>query len=164
MSKQLVVDSLRTVHFLHDIADEFLEQIAEMSELVSIESGQTLFREGQPPEYVYLVVSGSVSMEICAAGVGCKSILTVGAGEILGWSTLLEQSQLTATARAVEATRVVRIPGGLLVNLCRRNPKFGYEVMRRTALALAKRLTATRLQLLDVYGSEMPGTDKFAGE
>jgi len=28
--------------------------------------------------------------------------------------------------------------------------------MKRTALALAKRLDATRLQLIDVYGNQMP--------
>jgi len=145
---------------MHDIADEYFEKIAEMAELITLDEGETLFREGQATEYVYLVVYGNVSLEICAAGVGCKRILSVGAGEILGWSTLLEQTQLTATAKAVADTRMVRIPGGLLLNLCDHNPGFGYELMRRTALALAKRLSATRLQLLDVYGGDMPKVTK----
>jgi hypothetical protein len=40
------------------------------------------------------------------------------------------------------------------ISLCESDPRLGYELMRRTALALSKRLSAARLQLLDVFGAE----------
>ena len=65
-------------------------------------------------------------------------------------------SPLTATARTIVDTTAVQINAGQVLTLCEHNPRFGYEFMRRAAVALAKRLSATRLQLLDVYGTEMP--------
>jgi hypothetical protein len=50
----------------------------------------------------------------------------------------------------------VEINGGQIVTLCEHNPRFGYIFMRRAALAISKRLSATRMQLLDVFGTEMP--------
>jgi CRP/FNR family transcriptional regulator, cyclic AMP receptor protein len=83
----------------------------------------------------------------------------VGEGELLGWSPVLEQSQLTATARALAATTAVEINASQILTVCEHDPRFGFELMRRAARALAKRLNATRLQLVDVYGNQMPESE-----
>ena len=159
MNQSVSIDSLRTIQFLQSFTDENLQSILDISELFLFDQGEILFREGNRAEFVYLIVFGNVSLEICAAGIGCKRILTIGPGEMLGCSTILEQSQLNETATALETTSVLRIKGEALLTLCEHDPKFGLTLMRRTALALAKRLDATRLQLLDVFGSHMPEVD-----
>lgn len=156
MSKRLLVETLHSTRFLHDVSQEHLEQIANIAHLRDFDEFETVFREGDVAENVYLVVFGNVTLEICAPSVGCRRILTVGPGEILGWSALLEQSRLTATARTTETTRFVELNAALLLTLCEDNPSLGYEIMRRTTLALSKRLSATRMQLLDIYGSQLP--------
>jgi CRP-like cAMP-binding protein len=163
MSKALLIKTLRELRFLHDIAAGHLEHLSDIAELKDFDEEDILFREGDPADVVYLIVYGSVSVEICSPGIGCKRILTVGAGELLGWSALLEQSRLTATARAISLTRTVEINGGKLLTICERDPRFGFEIMRRMALALAKRLSATRMQLLDVYGSQVPPVAQQTG-
>ena len=65
-------------------------------------------------------------------------------------------TRIGATARAIRPTRVVSINGNQLMALCEHNPRFGFEFMRRVVAALARRLNATRLQLLDVYSHELP--------
>jgi CRP-like cAMP-binding protein len=156
MDKQSLVDALRDVRFLHDIDNKHLLQIAEVTRMRDVEPGQVLFREGDVPQDVFLVVSGCVALDIGAPGVGSKRIGTVGPGEILGWSALLEQTQMTATATTSCPTCVAQINTAQLLTICHRNPRFGYELLRRTSLALASRLSATRMQLLDAVGSYMP--------
>ena len=156
MHNQQLMETLGEVRFLNDFSREHLEQLAKVAQLCDFAEFETIFPEGAIADSVYLVVSGNVSLEICAPGVGCKRILTVGPGEILGWSGLLEESRLTATARAMEPTQLVRIDSTQLLTLCEHNLRFGYELMRRAMLALAKRLSATRMQLLDVFGSQFP--------
>ena len=156
MRNQYVIGTLTGIEFLHDFSDEDLEQLAKVARISDFDALETIFPEGAVADSVYLVVSGKVSLEICAPGVGCKRILTVGPGELLGWSGLLEESRLTATARALEPTRVVRLNSALLAALCQHDPRFGYELMRRALAAVAVRLNATRIQLLDVYGSQFP--------
>jgi len=162
MNRQMLIKNLYEVRFLHDVEQEHLEKIAEVAELVNFETDKVIFRDGDQAESVYFIVRGGVSLEMCAPGVGCKRILTLGSGDLLGWSALLERSRLTATARTTDATRLVKVHAGLLLTLCDHNPQFGYEIMHRTSLSLAKRLNVTRMQLLDMYGSHTPTNPEVA--
>ncbi len=148
--------ALRECQFTSEIGEEHLEELAAVASWITYPAGTVVFREGEMCSVIYLIIDGSVSLEICAPGTGCRRILTVGKGELLGWSPVLEQSPLTATARTLVDTTAVQIHAGQVLTLCEHNPRFGYEFMRRAALALARRLSATRLQLLNVYGTEMP--------
>jgi len=156
MDKQSMIEALRAVRFLHDIDNEHLLRIADVTRMRNVEAGQILFREGDVPQDVFLVVSGSVALDINMTGGGSRRIMAVGPGEILGWSALLEQTQMTATATALVLSKVAQINTGELLKICKHNPRFGYELLRRASLALAARLSATRLQLLDTFGSQMP--------
>lgn len=156
MTESDIETLLRGLMFLEDLPDDLVKQLATISRIVDVPMGTVLFRQGEPARAIYLIVDGTVSLELCASTVGCKRILTVGSGELLGWSPVLEQQRLSATARTITPVRAVEIDGLQAVALCRHDPQFGYELMKRAALALAKRLNATRLQLLDVYGSQMP--------
>src|SRR3989304_5767743 len=156
MDKQSLIDALRDVRFLHDIDNEYLRQIAEATRLRDVAEGQVLFREGDMPRSVYLVVSGSVALDIGVPGGAARRIGTVGPGEILGWSALLEQTQMTATAITTCPTCIAKIDAGQLLNICQRNPRLGYELLRRTSLAIASGLSAARHQLMDGYDSRPP--------
>jgi CRP/FNR family cyclic AMP-dependent transcriptional regulator len=158
MSRNILTQTLEQLSFLRDMVPDHLEKIAAIANVRDFDESDVVFREGEPAEDIYLVVSGTVSLEVCAAGIGCKQILTLGPGELLGWSSLLGQSRYTARARTPQSARLVQINVTELVELCDRDPGFGYDLMRRTALALAKRLSATRIQLVNVYGDQLPVT------
>jgi CRP/FNR family transcriptional regulator, cyclic AMP receptor protein len=162
MSRNILAPTLEQLGFLHDMVSDDLEKIADIASVRDFDEYDVVFREGDPAEDIYLVVSGTVSLEVCAAGIGCKQILTLGPGELLGWSSLLGQSRYTARARTPQSTRLVQINVAQLMQLCDQDPRFGYDLMRRTALALAKRLSATRIQLVNVYGDQLPVTSQEA--
>jgi CRP/FNR family cyclic AMP-dependent transcriptional regulator len=151
-----MIEALRDVRFLHALDNDHLLQIADVTRMRDAGLGEVLFREGDVPQDVFLVVSGSVALDIATVGGASRRIMAVGPGEILGWSALLEQTQMTATATTMCHSKVAQINTGELLTICKHNPRFGYELLRRTSLALAARLIATRLQLLDTFGSQMP--------
>lgn len=151
-----IATELRSLPFFTESAAELVEQLAAIAHVVELPAGSVIFRQGEAARSIYFVVEGQVSLELCAAAVGCKRILTVSRGELLGWSPILEQESLSATARALTPVRAIEIDGEQAVALCRHDPQIGYELMKRAAVALARRLNATRLQLLNVYGSGMP--------
>jgi CRP-like cAMP-binding protein len=162
MSEDKMVDSdlyqcMRGLDFLRGVPDQYVRELAVLGRLVEYSEGALIFQNQDPALYCYLIVEGSVSLEICGPGVGCTRLLTIGAGDLLGCSPVLGQSELTATARALTTpTRMVELNGSEVVKSCEKNPEFGYQFMRCTALAMAKRLTATRLQLLDMYRADSP--------
>src|SRR3970040_2219852 len=108
MDKQALIDALRDVRFLHDIDNRHLLQIADVTRMRDVEPGQILFREGEVPQDVFLVVSGSVALDINIPGGGSNGAMAAGPGEILGWSALLDQTQMTATATTLCPTCVAQ--------------------------------------------------------
>jgi CRP-like cAMP-binding protein len=149
------LDVLKGLRFLQDIPDAHLKELAALAEVKELPAHTVVFREGQTSTSIYLVVQGSIAVEIRMPGRGCTPVVTVGAGELLGWSPVLGSGLMTGTARVVTPARVVVMNAAQLLAVCEHNPRLGMEFMRRTAQALAVRLNATRLQLLDVYRNDL---------
>jgi CRP-like cAMP-binding protein len=147
-----ISDSLRSFGFLQNLTDDQITSLGCISRVVEFAPGMVIFSENDPAIHGYLIVEGHVLVEICSPA-QCHTVLTVGPGELLGWSALLGAPLLTASARALEATRAIELTGTDVGLLCERDPVLGYQLMKGIAQALSNRLTATRLQLLDMFGT-----------
>jgi CRP-like cAMP-binding protein len=156
MNEKTLLDMLRTVRFLEGASEQEQQKLASVAEFESYQPGVVVFREGERLSRIFMVVDGSVSLEVRMPGQGPRRIHTVGPGELLGWSPVLGPQPMTATARAVTPTKLVSLDAGQVLALCHHDPAFGFAFMHRVARALAQRLNATRLQLLDVYRYELP--------
>jgi CRP/FNR family transcriptional regulator, cyclic AMP receptor protein len=115
------------------------------------ETGTYIFREGEEANAFYLIRAGKVALEISAPQHKPMIVETLGAGDILGWSWLLPPYQWKFHARAVEMTRTITLDGKCLRTKCEQNHDLGYELLKRFAQIIERRLEATRFQLLDVY-------------
>ena len=56
-------------------------------------------------------------------------------------------------ARTLDATRAIALDGKCLRTKSEEDHNFGYEMMKRFSNVMVEWLEATRLQLLDVYGT-----------
>jgi CRP/FNR family transcriptional regulator, cyclic AMP receptor protein len=150
------LETLEKVSFLEGFPPNYLKPLASVAEVVEVPADKVLFHEGEKPPSIYLVITGKVALEISVLGHGATRIQTVGPGKLLGWTPVLAPGPMTATAVALEPCRLVAINAMQVLDVCAENPRFGMEFMRRTALALSRRLNATRQQLLDSYEEGMP--------
>ena len=151
MNVNNLIQTLRDIRFLQDIDAAHLKQIVDIAQICEFDADDVVFREGQAAESVYLVISGKLSLELSPATAYRKQLVSVGPGEMLGWSSLVGNPRFAATAIVVEPTRLIQIDGMRLRAICDEDPQFGYEFMRRTMRALAKRLSETWRQLSYVY-------------
>jgi hydrogenase nickel insertion protein HypA len=151
MGSSTLTQTLQDIKFLDGFDAEHLEQIADISQVRRFEKDDALFDEGEFADNLYLVVSGSVLLEVSTAATGSKHILTVREGELLGWAALTDYRKYAAKAIAVAPVKVIQIDGGKLKAMCGSDPAFGYEFLRRTMNALARRLTITWQQLAELY-------------
>jgi CRP-like cAMP-binding protein len=156
MTKLSLPDLLRTMRFLDELSDAERSQLARVARLEEFPANKVIFREAQRAGKIFLIVEGTVGLEICVPEHGARRVQTLVAGELLGWSPLLGPYAMTATARAITPTEVVAFDTTELLGLFHDNPGLGFNFMRRTATALAQRLSATRLRLLDAYRNELP--------
>ena len=149
-------DNVRTVLggscFGDELSEESLEQLASVSRLVDFPTDHFVFREGEPASSICIIDEGMVSIEI-GSPAGRVRLLTLGQGELLGWSPILRHERLTASARTMSPTRAVEIEAAQLLSLFDSDKRLGYDFLRATIAAMAKRLNATLLQLVDIYGA-----------
>lgn len=133
------------------LTDSQIERLAVMGSQVEFVSGETIFREGDPQDGVYLIVTGRVRLEMNVPGRGRAPILSLGPGDLLAFSPLVGSGAMSATAVATEPTESLRFDAAAIRELCERDHEFGFLLMRELSAALARRLIATRLQLLDLF-------------
>jgi CRP/FNR family transcriptional regulator, cyclic AMP receptor protein len=118
--------------------------------------GLEILREGDPADEFYLLEQGRVSLEVHEPGRQAVVFSTLGCGALLGASWLVPPYRWTFDARAIDTVRAIGIDARRLRAECEADHALGYELIKRVAAALIQRLHATRLQMLDLYGSRLP--------
>ena len=144
---------IREHRFFAGLNEDFCQLVCGCAKNVRFEEGQYLFREGESADWFYLIRHGRVALSVTMPGRGAITFQTVGVGEIVGLSWLVPPYRWSYDARALELTRAIALDAGCLRNKCEQDHDLGYEVMKRFVPVLVERLQATRLQILDVYGS-----------
>ena len=156
MDTDRLKELLSELQFAASLPPKALEQLAVTSQVRDFAAGSVLFKEGSESHDLYLIAAGQVALDMNVPGRGSVRILTLGAGDMVGWSAVLAEGRMTATALAVTQTRAVVASGEKLLELCESDHEVGYQLMRRMATALSRRLVATRLQLLDLFSDDPP--------
>jgi hypothetical protein len=101
---------IRQVPIFSELDAEDLEEIASIVEDRRIPADKDLFREGEAGDAVYLIVKGRVRVFV-GAGDREKTINELGSGACIGEMAVLDASPRSATVRALESTRALRVPG-----------------------------------------------------
>jgi CRP-like cAMP-binding protein len=151
--KTMKTDSVETFEcagFLGSMSQGAREKLLALSQSFIFERDQVVFQEGSPSAYFYLVKDGGIAVDIHIPSLGRRSILTAGPGEVVSWSAIVQPCLHHASARAIEPSELLGIRGDVLSAVCAEDPQFGCELYRQLAEIVSARLTATRLQMIDV--------------
>lgn len=136
---------------LRPLSKEALARLAERARRLTVEAGEPVFREGEEATDIYVLERGHVAIEIdVGPNLGRTVVNTVGAGECFGWSALVPPCRMTASARAVETSTVIAVPGAALEEAFARDPSAGLAVMRELVRMVSLRLKDTRFQLVNL--------------
>ena len=152
MTLETLEPIIRQHPFLQGLEPQYLKLIVGCAKNVRFKAGQLLFREGEEANQFYMIREGKVALEIPTAPRPIV-IQTVSEGDVLGWSWLVPPYRWRFGARALDATRAISLDGKCLRTKSEEDHNFGYEMMKRFSNVMVERLEATRLQLLDVYGT-----------
>lgn len=144
------LQTIITSHALfQDMKPQHQALLASGAKEAKFKTGEVIFRQGDPANQFHLILSGKVLLEAHEPGDGTVPVQTLGPGDLLGWSWLFPPFAWNFQARAVEPTEVIALSGGHLLASAERDREFGYELMKRVAQVVIKRLQSTRKQLLE---------------
>jgi len=149
------VDVLGGSQFLRDLAPQARRRLAELAQRRRADVGDVLLREGTMTEALGVVLDGRVALRLLVPGRGTMTVLTVEPGDVFGWSAVVPPYRSTSTAVAIEPTTAVVFPARALREALDGDVQLAATLYPRILQSVARRLGATRLQLLDVFGREI---------
>jgi CRP/FNR family cyclic AMP-dependent transcriptional regulator len=148
------VSALTASWFGAGLSPEAVARLAGIADIQDVEPGTELVREGQVTEALSIVLHGRVALRTLVPERGMVTILTVEPGDILGWSAIVPPHRSTSTGIAIEPVQLLELPGERLRALLRADHALAASVYPRVLQAVSRRLSATRLQLLDLFARE----------
>ena len=150
MTTNTLLDVLRRQPFVEGLQTWQVERLAVLAKEIGFEPDAVIFREGDECTQFYVIVSGRVALGMLTPKRAFR-IDTLGAGDELGWSSVLAGTGKHFQARALERVRALSFEAGELLNVCRSDPALGMALMMRLLGVVSGRLEVTRLQVLDMY-------------
>ena len=115
------------------------------------EADEVVASQGATAESFFLIIKGSLLIEVPAISGPRLEITRLGDGEIFGWSWLIPPYEWHFHARAAVPTTALEFDGKALLKACEANPAFGYPVLKRFSELMARRLDAAQRKMMDQW-------------
>ncbi len=151
MSNQSTTEYLSSHEFFSGFNDDILKFLCECSSMHEIKKGQILFRQGENADKFYVLRNGCISIQMPAIMGPNLEIQALGKNQILGWSWLIPPFKWSFQAMAEEDSELFMFDGTAILARCEREPKFGYELLKKFAALMSMRLDAARQKMMDEW-------------
>lgn len=137
-----------------EVPAETLQELGNTVEWISLEAGETLFRQNEAGDAAYLIVTGGVRIAIADdANGGDRVIGEIPAGELVGEQAILLDTPRSATVYAGRDTDLARLPRAAFSEFLTRHPAVMLPMVRtliarsREALRRPRRRATERVSL-----------------
>jgi CRP-like cAMP-binding protein len=142
--------------FFSDFSQEQINLLTGCTKNERFAENTFLARAGTPSNTFYAIRSGRIAVEIAVPGHDKLVIQTLGENDVFGWSWIFPPYRWVFDGRSQTPVHVLAFDGTCLRNKCDANTDLGYCFMKKFAELMTRRLEATRLQLMDIYGNSAP--------
>ena len=142
--------------FFDGIDAELRDLLAGCAAPMDFADGDALIRTGVIARAFYLIRAGEVEVTVEPPAGPPIVLETLVPGDVVGWSWLVPPHRGAFTARAKGEVEALAFDGACLLGKMEAHPALGFEMLRRFVPVMAHRLSAARLQLLDLYGPDAP--------
>ena len=130
--------------FLAGMNRRQLALLTDCATAIEFDKGKEIFREGEVANWFCLIESGKVVLESGTQPGSPIVVDTIGAGDLLGWSWMFPPYTWHFTARAVEPTTAIFFHGTILREYCGKDHSLGYELLKRMAAVMHRRMQSAR--------------------
>lgn len=114
---------------------ETIAHIASKCDLVRFNQGEDLFKEGDLPDYLYIIGEGEVSV-LKKMGEGQHELARLGAGEHLGEMAMISSARRSATVQAASLVECVRMDETGFNELLDSDARFSQRMLKALAVRL----------------------------
>ncbi len=144
---------LQDFAFFADLDEAELRSLAAIASEIWFQRGDFICREGDPAERLYLLLDGWVDIQVNVNAQARRRELlaTQTAGDIFGWSAVVQPYIYTTSVVCASPVQVVSFKGTDLLALFEADRRLGSTLMTKICQIIASRLRATRQQMISLF-------------
>jgi len=144
----MIVDAFSYLEFFKALTPAQLAVLKPVFHPCEYSTGNMLFEQDAPAEYLYIVVKGEVVVNFKPDDGPAIIVTRVSAGEVVGWSAALSSKAYTSSAVASVNSRLLRVRGHDLRQVCRQHPDIGKIIQDCLATVIVQRMSKTHAQVV----------------
>ena len=127
--------------------------LSEAAEGVSLKAGDSVYRRGDPNDFLYIVIQGRVSLTMPRSEDVRLLIAEVGEGEMFGYGACLQFERSSLNAKCLEDTRLLRISAEALKGVMDRDLIMGRAIQTLISRVYFQRYLHTMNKLQEIAHS-----------
>lgn len=141
-------EELRNVLLVQDLPDSMLEKIGQIAQLQLYSDGTVFFNEDEYPQYLYMLLTGKVLLEVEASANVNVTLGAIKPGFSFGLTALLPGEKSSVTAICVEPCELISVHGPELLNILNSDFELGFHVMSKVVAIYKSRVDRRTNQFL----------------
>jgi CRP/FNR family cyclic AMP-dependent transcriptional regulator len=141
------LELLRPIPLFTALSAEELGKIAELCETKRWESGEYIFREGEPGNRLFIIVEGGVRISRQIPGAGEEALAVLKRGALFGEMAVFDKSERSTDAISHGGTTALTISRSEFEMLLEFNRDLAYKVLWAVVRMLSGRLRSTNESL-----------------
>lgn len=145
-----IASELEYTPWAREVGSSALACFARFLEWREVPGGEVIFRQGDRPRFLCLLLDGVVEISKETSGSETRTLARFTAGKMFGEVSLIDGEPRSATAHALEPSRILVLTEERFDELAVQYPRLALQVMRVLARTLSARLRATSGRLVDL--------------
>ncbi len=130
------------------LTDEMFNKLIPVTELLTFEKGEVIFREGNLADRFYMLKRGKILLEKRISDHVTVSLGAIKPGYSFGWSALLGEGSYTSDPVSAETSEIFSIKREHIVPLFENDHHMGYMLFQRFLREVKSRLDRRTEQFL----------------
>jgi len=119
--------------------EEYVNLLRPLFAPYSCHSGTIVIQQGEPADYLYLIINGTVEVSFKPYDGVPITVSHVGKDGLFGWSAVVGSQTYTSSVTAIQDLETFRIHGNELRRLCVDHPEAGRDILERLANVVSSR-------------------------
>jgi CRP/FNR family transcriptional regulator, cyclic AMP receptor protein len=146
---------LERVATFSNMNQDYVKLLEPLVERFTCTSGVTVIEQGQPADYLYLIIDGKVQVTYKPYDGTSITVAHVEKDGMFGWSAVVGSRTYTSSVTAIEDLDTYRIHGNELRRLCVDHPEAGREILERIASVVSSRWSNSHQQVKSILVNGM---------
>jgi len=146
---------LKQAAIFKDLGDDELQHVAEICKELHFKFGQTIFKEGDPGNRLYIISEGEVRISRDVPGSGEEALTVLKKGACFGEMSVFDRSERSTDAIANVDSTLITITRSDFEILLDFNRDLAYKVLWAVVRLLSERLRATNDNLRSFLAMSM---------